>query len=400
MRDTLQVNQKISSMLFCLIAVISAHAQFYDNFDAPNLSLDPSAYKGWAFYSGDGNAGIEMTQKSGYAVIKVDARKDIRNIWWALIRRHAEGIDSELLSKPEYELRVETRIRVSHAPRRVNLHCNTQRTTDFYLHLMEYDIPDTVNWHTISMTTRDFEVLPGDTIYAQLALMDWGLGEYHVDMDYFKVDVVRTDTLTGDLGSQMLYHPPVPKTTIFQNHIPVLHDATVDPLFPDVNFNDWSIQQDTSSIPILSVGATQFVILRWDFTEFFGLRATESGLLEITTFTLQRKLEKQKDFGIVRVVEILGGDPYWKQEQVTYYSLLGTGKINEVLNSQMIIDVEVTGARNGKTFATISRPVLQRMIEGKTQGLAIIPLGAIHASFYASENRNDEFIPKLHFSIE
>ena len=99
------------------------------------------------------------------------------------------------------ELRIEARIRVSHAPRRVNLHLNTQRTTDFHSHLMEFDIPDSETWHTISMTTRDFPAVPGDTVFGQMALIDWGLEKYRVDVDYFKVDIVDVARAGPDNGA-------------------------------------------------------------------------------------------------------------------------------------------------------------------------------------------------------
>ena len=98
------------------------------------------------------------------------------NIWWALVKRRvSDRLDLKLLAQPAYEVRVEARIRVSHAPRRVNLHVNTQRTTDFHSHLMEFDIPDSDQWHTIGFTTRQFDAGVGDTVFAQLALIDWGL---------------------------------------------------------------------------------------------------------------------------------------------------------------------------------------------------------------------------------
>ena len=40
---------------------------------------------------------------------------------------------------------------------------------------MEYDIPDTTNWHVISFTTTNWDAKPGDKINGQMALMDWGL---------------------------------------------------------------------------------------------------------------------------------------------------------------------------------------------------------------------------------
>jgi hypothetical protein len=66
----------------------------------------------------------------------------------------------------------------------------------------------------------------------------------------------------------------------------------------------------------------------------------------------------------------------------------------------MIIDVGVAEGRDSKTLITISMPVLRRIIEGKTLGLAIRPLGAINASFYAMENKNAKYSPTLRFNIK
>jgi hypothetical protein len=65
----------------------------------------------------------------------------------------------------------------------------------------------------------------------------------------------------------------------------------------------------------------------------------------------------------------------------------------------MIIDIEVTPGRGHKNFMTISKPVLQRLLEGKTLGLALRPLGAVNASFYAKESTVEDFKPKLHINI-
>jgi hypothetical protein len=49
---------------------------------------------------------------------------------------------------------------------------------------------------------------------------------------------------------------------------------------------------------------------------------------------------------------------------------------------------------------TISQPVLQRLIEGKTKGLAIKPLGAVNALIYSRNNRDAKLSPRLYFDIE
>ena len=61
-------------------------------------------------------------------------------------------------------------------------------------------------------------------------------------------------------------------------------------------------------------------------------------------------------------------------------------KYSEVFNTQMVYDFDVKNEPGGKNYVTISRPVMERLISGRTKGLLIRPLGAIVASFFASEN--------------
>lgn len=369
--------------------------QFIDSFDGEGTP------KGWAFFTGDGSAKIDFKQKNGIASLYVDATSDKLNIWWALARHRVTGLDMKKLIRPEYELRVETRIRVSHAPRRVNLHINHQRTTDFHSHLMEFDIPDTANWHTISMTTRDFETQLGDSINSHLALMDWGLGKYRIDFDYFKVDVVNRNTVGKDLGNPLPYHPPVADPSTFRLHVLVTQDAMIDAQFPDRNFNNWQSRNAAGEeINLLTVSGTQIVILRWDFGEFKGKKISKSGVLELSPYAVQRSPDFQKDFGMVRIAEIRAGNPSWDEKTVTFDGLRETLPIETVINTQMIIDDSVTWNADGKVLFTISQPVLQRLIEGKTLGLAIKPLGAVNASFYSKNSPDDSRSPRLHFDIE
>ncbi len=265
---------------------------------------------------------------------------------------------------------------------------------------MEFDIPDTVNWHTISFTTHNFDAKPGDRVYGQFALMDWGLEKYRVDVNYFKVDIVKIDSVGPYKGVQVPYHPPIPDVKTFKHHIQVVQDCIIDPEYPGMNFNDWYSQDNGQRIDILAVSESQITILRWDLSEFAGKQVVGSGLLELTTYSVQRSSSKWKDFGMVRVVEILGGDPDWDQKEVTYNKFCQGQPLNNVLNSQMIIDINVTEGRDSTNLITISNPVLQRMIDGKTLGLTIRPLGAVNASFYAIENQGGNFSARLHLNID
>lgn len=382
--------------LFLLLIYQGAEAQFIDHFNGSGLIKD-STVTGWDFFTGDGQAKMQFIQKRDHATIKVDAREDQLNIWWALIKHSLTGIDLEKLSDPAFELRAEVRIRVSHAPRRVNLHFNHSRTTDFHSHLMEYDIPDTSNWHVISMTTRDFDARPGDIVNAQMALMDWGREQYEIDIDYFKVDVVPGEMVLQDLGDKIPYHPPLVDPETFSEHLIVAHDATIDSEFPDKNFNKWVARDESGDHFLVSVGGNQWTILRWDVSSYQGSHMKGSGLLELTSYHLERSPDYSRDFGMVRIVEIIAGDPEWEQDLVTYNSFqAGT----DALNGQMIIDDQVAESRGQKNYFTISRPVLQRLLDGRTRGLAIMGLGAVKVSFYASENGEPNSSPRLHLNLQ
>jgi hypothetical protein len=397
----IRLNPLVLVFTCTVFSLCTASAQFLDAFDGNVLLMDRSGVKGWTFFTGDGSATMDFTLSGrGYASITVDATTDTRGIWWALIRRRvSEKMDLGRLRNPGYALRIEARIRVSDAPKRVNLHLNTQRTTDFHTHLMEFDIPDTTQWHTISMTTHGFDAVPGDSVYGQLALMDWGLEKYRIDLDYFRVDIINPDSAGADSGVQVPYHPPVPALTTYTHHIPVSHDATIDLAYPNINFNNWSDRADSARAILLIVSGAQYVILRWDLSAFAGKKVIGLGALELTTFSVLRSSDLTKDFGMVRIAEIIGGDPEWRQDHVTFRAFDRGQPLTRVINSQMIIDVEVREIPGSKTLIPISNPVLQRMIDGKTLGLAIIPLGAISASLYAMENHHGKLGAFLHMNF-
>jgi hypothetical protein len=120
-------------------------------------------------------------------------------------------------------------------------------------------------------------------------------------------------------------------------------------------------------------------ILRFDLSAFKGRRVAGRGLLEVTTHSVVRPAGERKDFGMVRVVEILGGDPSWRRQTVTVDSLCRGTRFEQVVNGQMIIDLPVAEGDGSRTYFTIPRPVLQRLIDGRTLGIAVLPLGSIDA---------------------
>jgi hypothetical protein len=392
-----------AALLLSAVTLLAAplSAQFRDDFNGPAIAKDPTGAAGWGWVTGEGRAVMDFVQGDGHATITVDATRDERNVWWAfIIRRVSASLDLSLLRKPGYELRVEARVRTDHAPRRVNLHLNTQKTTDFHSHLMEYDLAEAGRWYTISMTTRGFEAGPGDDVNAQMALMDWGLGRYRVDVDHFKVDVVEASKAGPDLGPPIPYHPPVADPASFSHDIAAAADMTVDLGEPEVNLNNWSIRDGSGLTAVVSVGGTRLVLLRWDLGKLAGKEIAGPGLLELTTRTLEVSTDEHPDFGLLRVVEVLGGEPGWDEKTATWTGLSRGAPRELVLNPQMIIDGPVTAGDGGKTFLTIPTPVLQRLVDGKTRGIALTPLGAIGAMFYAREARGGAAAARLRFNLK
>lgn len=379
---------------------LPAEAQFRDDFDGPALPLDPSGAKGWGFLTGEGQAVMDVRPGPGYATITVDATKDRRNVWWALIKRQIQGsLDLARLAQPGFELRVEARVRADYAPRRINLNFNTQKTKDFHSHLMEYDLAEAGTWYTVSMTTRGFEAGPGDTLNVQMALMDWGLARYRLDVDYIRVEIVEAARAGADLGPPIPYHPPVADPASFRHVLPVAADLTVDLREPGVNLNDWTATGAGGSAAVVSAGGTRIALLRWDFGPLAGRKAAGPGLLELVTRSVEVPAREVPDFGLLRVVEVLGGEAVWDERTATWDSLAKGRAVDEVLDPQMIIDWPAAAGDGAKTWLTIPAPVLQRLLDGRTRGLALTPLGAINASFYAREEKGGAFAARLRFNL-
>jgi hypothetical protein len=256
------------------------------------------------------------------------------------------------------------------------------------------------------MTTKKFDCVPGDTVYVQLCATDCGLGKYYIDLDYYRADIVDVNLAEPDKGELVPYHPPIPDVNTFSNHIDVSQDCLINSVFQNVNFNNWHVNDEDSDKRILTVNDNQWAILRWDFGKYKNAKADGAGLLELTTYSVLKGGDfigaYGKDFGEefdkIRVIEIIGGDPTWDQNKVTYNNFMKDNNYSDVFNTQMIYDAELSYEKGGKNFITISKPVLQRLLDGKTKGLLIRPLGAIDASFYASENPGSNDAPKLHFN--
>lgn len=380
-----------------LIFTTLSHADFVDDFNDKSVA-------DWQTLTGDGNAQLTFLPMDGFARMQVDATNDQHNIYWTIIKRDiAQSLDMEKLKSPDYELRVEARVRPSHSPRRVNFMINTQRTTDYHEHLREYDLGQNSDWQIISMTTRNLDAVADDQLNVQLSLTDWGPGEYYLDVDYYRAEVVKVKNAKPDVGEPLVYHPPIPPLETFTHHVKVTHDATINAAFPLVNFNNWT----SDKARVLTVSAEQYPVLRWDLQGFRGQKAKAAGVLELTTQSLQKGGDYigalGEDFGIefdkVRVFEIFGGDENWQQQNVTFANFTQGKDLQSTINGQMIFDTEVAEAE-GKTLVTIPRPALQRLLDGTTRGLMLQPLGALEVSFYDSEHDDGSQAPKFHFSTQ
>lgn len=386
-----------------LCASSAVHAQFLDEFEEGALHPD------WQSFTGDGKAHLDFLPRQGHARMEIDATDDLHNVWWAIIKRNvAPHLDMKALEAPEYELRVEARIRVSDAPRRVNFMINTQRTTDFHNHLREYDIPNTTEWHTISMTTQGLDAKPGDELNVQLGATDWGADQYHVDVDYYRAEVVKVGEAAPDVGEPLVYHPPVGPLSEFEHSLPVDQDAVLNRAYPAVNFDGWHTREAGQSVPVLTVSEDQWLLLRWDLSALENAQADGAGVLELTTESVygggNYVAAYGEDLGVefdkVRVFEVMGGPRQWDQRKITFDGFTREASLESLVNGQMIFDAVPAPAPGGKTRITLSRPVMQRLLDGTTRGLLIRPLGALEATFYDSQGGNLERTPMLYFNLQ
>ena len=292
--------------LLALAVIVSAvvspvRGQFVDPFEDGRLA-------GWETQTGDGAAVMSAKSAPGHAVVTVDATEDRNNIWWAIFGRDvSDEIDLERVQSPDAELRLTARIRVSHAPRRVNMSVNTQRTTNFHENLMEFDVPDTTGWHTISMTTDGFDARPGDTVNAQLAMIDWGLQRYRTLVDSFAVEVVPA-TEAGATSERAVPYPlPVRRPDTLQHHLSVAEAGLINRSHPDAVLADWHTNTDSARIPTWTVTTDQYLVLRWEPGDLPEGSVSGPGVLELRLHSVHRAETKPEELGEVRMVDSARG---------------------------------------------------------------------------------------------
>ena len=381
----------------------AASAEFFENFSGPKLEVDRQGHKGWQAFTGSGEATVTLTQKNHHGIMTVDARKDRRNIYWALIKHSiSNGIDRSLLGTPGKEVRAEIKLRIGDAPRRVHIQINHTHTTDVHATLREFDIPDT-KWHVISYTTKNFDAKPTDDVFVSLGMTDMGRAIYSTEIEYVKADVVDSAKAPPDLGPPLRYRPPLPPVASYANAVQVTEDATIDAAWPWVNLKSLTLfptDEGTLGTEVLSVSGSQIIILRFDLSQFKGKTADGWGILELTTQAVQWAPTNQEEFGYLRTVEIKAGDPNWTRDTVTYDSLFQGKPVLDVLNGQLMFDTLPALQRGEKTLISVNPAVMARLLSGETKGLAIYPQGSLNAAFASSQAPGANFRPTLHFNVK
>jgi hypothetical protein len=81
-------------------------------------------------------------------------------------------------------------------------------------------------------------------------------------------------------------------------------------------------------------------------------------------------------------------------------SLVSKCQFTDEFNYSSIVRDPEAEKPDSPNLITIPQPVMQRLIEGKTRGLAIKPLGAVIANIHSSEAENPAFRPMFHYNAE
>jgi len=395
---TMKKNYLIACHSFLLILFIGfqTQAQYRVDFNEGYNGFWPDNLPGWTTRTGDGNIIFRQKFEDGSAVLNVDARNDKRNIWYAFMHQSiSDIIDTEKLALPEFELRMEARVKPSHAPRRINMYLSSLDAGGF---LREFDLDEANEWHTISMVTSGFTFDPDKPLMAQVSLMDWGVSDiFELHVDYIQVDLVHVDEEHIQYGLPLGFHPPILDASAFKEEV-VAKTNLIDISFPEEVLKPWISPIGDDPVSLLEVDQTKIILLHWDLEKFKGRLADGEGQVELSTHSLFLRKDSPKDFGMIRFCEIQNYDENWMNSSSTYNDFVKSGDLSELIVSQCIYDVSVNPEKEGKTIVTISQPVMQRLINGETTGIAILPLGLISATFY--DENTIILAPKLRFNTQ
>lgn len=381
----------------------SASAAFVEAFRGDKLAVDPAFQNGWGTLTGSGEATVSFTQKNHHGFMTVDGRKDRRNIYWALIKHEVtRDIDMAKLLTPGHALRMEMKLRISDAPRRVHFQINTNRTTDYDANLREFDLGDS-GWHVISWTHTGLDVKQGDHVFITLGMTDMGRAVYTSEIAYVKAEVVDAAEAAHDQGPPLVYRPPLQPLSSYKHALPVAEDAILDAAYPWANFKSWSNMTDgdgSQGCEVIAISGSMTSILKFDLSAFKGRQADGWGVLALTTDSVQWGPSNLEEFGYLRAVEIKASAPDFTRNTVTHDSFFQGKPELDVLNGQLMVDVPPAIHRGETTFVRINPAVLQRLLDGKTKGIAIYAQGEIYASFASSQSPNPGYRPTLYFNLK
>jgi hypothetical protein len=96
----------------------------------------------------------------------------------------------------------------------------------------------------------------------------------------------------------------------------------------------------------------------------------------------------------LRLVEVLALPPDWTGGPLRYADLLDGRPAEAVINEQPVIDA-LPSAPGTPTLLPVSPPVLDRLLSGRSHGLALLSHGGVMTSF----RLNGSGAPRLHFDL-
>jgi hypothetical protein len=177
----------------------------------------------------------------------------------------------------------------------------------------------------------------------------------------------------------------------YPHAVPITAAATVDRAAPQTA-GAWRSPDNGESAGQLVAGPSQVIVLRWDFAGIGARTAPGWGVLALYTASVLERRADLESFTELRVAEILAGDRSWTAADVKWDSFLGGRPEWAVINEQPMIDVRPAAAGT-RTLIPVSPPVLERLLDGRSKGLAISSHGGVVASFAAG----DDAPPTLYF---
>jgi len=357
-------------------------------------SMDhPDDNSTWVTHFGDGAIVPSLEAKVGYMRFKVNAEGASHNVWWTIMISEIQP-NKELGPLPEgYKLWMEAEVRASHPFKRINMRLKSQRTVDHHADLMEFDLGSGLDWQTLRFYPPGLDYQPGDRLSCHLAMIDWGLEQFHLDVRNVKIYVAGPDQLSLSANA-LPYHPEPNPASSYQHKITVEEDGMVDLVYPDENLFGWG----DGNQRLLGVSHDLVSLLKWDLSEIDAGTVDDWGLLKMEVHSSIQVPEPSDEYCRIRVMEIIGGIEDWQAKSLTYRDLANGSQQWEVFSQQMMIDMFVPVGTDKTLNIPVSPPVLQRLLDGTTKGLAIFPLGTIQCLFYSKQN--NEKAAKLYYNLK